>query len=178
MTNLIANAVEPLKQKSVDAAVERTINFHKSIIEKLQQNNFDIDAAFPRPKNFTSRAAYAAAGDLRAAVESIVDYEKSSYRMDETRIVKVNADKIVYELEQAALNAQASFDAYVTKLSIKVGTGIVDAHMGYVRGIWSDSNLTVYKNDGSKEVWNTKCITNRSKLGKWFNQFPTRKLKV
>lgn len=178
MTNLIANAVEPLKQKSVDAAVERTINFHKFIIEKLTQHGFDIDAAFPRPSTKMSRSEYQAKYDLRAAADSIIDYEKSTYRLNETRIVKVNPEKIIYEIEQATLNAQASFDAYVTKLNIKVGTGIVDAQMGYVRGIWSDSNLTVYKNDGSKEVWNTKCITNRSKLGKWFNQFPTRKLKV
>lgn len=177
MTNAIAQAVQPLKQASVDAAIARTIASHKSIIEKLSQHGYNIDAAYPRPSTNMSRAAYQAAYDLRCAVEAIVDFEKSTYRLNEVRIVKVSADKIIYELEQTTLNAEASFDAYVTKLNIKVGTGIVDAQMGYVKGVWSNSNLIVTKNDGSREVWNTKCIINRSKLGRWFNQFPTRKLK-
>lgn len=175
--NLIANAVQPLKKASVDAAIGRTIAFHKSIIEKLIQHGFNIDVAYPRPSHNMSRSTYQAAYDLRCAVESIVDFEKTTYRLDEIRIVKVSADKIIYELEQATLDAEASFDAYVEKLTEKVGSGVIDAHMEYVKGLWSNSNLTIYKADGIKEVWNTKCIVNRSKLGRFFNQFPTRKLK-
>jgi hypothetical protein len=178
MTNAIANAVAPLKQASVDAAVARTIASQNAIIEKLSQHGWDIDAAFPRPSTKVSRSVYQAAYDLRCAVEAIVDFEKSVYRHNEVKIVKVNADKIAYELEQAALNAKYSFDCYVTKLNVKVGTGIIDATMGYVNGLWSNSNLIVQKNNGAKEVWNTKCITNRSKLGRWFNQFPTRQVKI
>lgn len=178
MTNAIAQAVQPLKQASVDAAVARTIASHKTIIEKLSQHGFNIDAAYPRPSTNMSRAAYHAAYELRSAVEAIVDFEKSTYRLNEPKIVKVNSEKILYELEQTALDAEASFDAYVTKLNNKVGTGIVYAQMGFVNNVWSNSNLIVKKNDGSREVWNTKCIINRSKLGRWFNQFPTRQVKV
>lgn len=177
MTNKIAIAVAPLKQASIDATIACVNNSHKRIIEKLAFHGFNIDAAYPRPSTNMSRADYQATYDLRRAVEAIVDFEKSTYRMNEVMIVKANAEKMAYEVEQAALDAEASFNEYVTKLNIKVGTGIVDAKMGYVNGIWSNSNLTVKKNDGTQEVWNTKCITNRSKFGKWFNQFPTRKLK-
>ena len=177
MTNAIANAVAPLRQASVDAAIARTIASHDAIIKKLNDHGWNIDAAFPRPSTHCSRAQYQAAYDLIAAVEAIVVYGKSSYRLDEPKIVSVSADKVAYELDQARLDAEYSFNLYVNKLNEKVGTDIVDAQMGYVNGVWSNSNLIVNKNDGTQEVWNTKCITNRSKLGKWFNQFPTRKLK-
>lgn len=177
MTNAVALAVAPLKKASVDAAIDRTVASQKAIIQKLTENNFDINLAFPRPKSTMSRAQYLMTADKRAEVELLVDFEKSTYRLNETQIVKVNADKIAYQIEEAIRDAEAAFDLYVTKLSIKVGHGIDTAELGFVNGLWSNSNLIVTKTDGSKEVWNTKCITNRSKLGKWFNQFPTRQLK-
>lgn len=177
MTNLIAQAVKPLEQASIDAAVANAQAMINRIFAHLENNDWDLNKAYPYPTGFMRRDLYAQAKDLRELADSVTTRVDAISVWRGSCKVRPSEEGVKYELEQAALEAQASYNAYVTKLTMKVGCGVVAANMGYVRGIWSDSNLTVEKNDGTKEVWNTKCIVNRSKLGKWFNQFPTRKLK-
>lgn len=76
--------------------------------------------------------------------------------------------------QDAARVAGYSFDSYIVKLAIKVSrndaaTKVVTAS---VTGTVWQGTLTV-ETDVDHQVWNTKCILNRSPLGKAFNQWPT-----
>ena len=94
--------------------------------------------------------------------------------MSEPCLVMMDAGRIELFLKQVALDAAADFDAYVGKLTKKVG----DVVSAKVEGaLWQGSRLTVTKADGSIERWNTQQIINVSVLGKLFNQWPTRKQK-
>ena len=84
-------------------------------------------------------------------------------------------DGIAHYLAETAKDAGLDFEAYVYKLNKKVGE-VVAAELGG-DNVWYNSFLIVAKADQTKEVWNTQIITNYSKYGKAFNQFPTRLVK-
>jgi len=175
MTNLIATAVEPLKQASIDAAVQATKEMVARFAKKLEEANWDLNVAFPRPNGFVSRSTYMSQKAAHDFASSLVRSVQPSYRMNEPMIVRMCEERISHVIDNAAKDAAFQYEAYVAKLVKKVGE-CDSANMGFNGGLWFDSDLVVTKGD-AKEVWNTKCITNRSCLGKVFNQFPTRKRK-
>lgn len=85
-------------------------------------------------------------------------------------------DGIARVMEEVRSMAAQSFDAYVAKLTVKIGDGITSATT-HQNNVWFDSDLIVTRIDGTVETWNTKMITNYSVYGLAFNQFPTRKVK-
>jgi hypothetical protein len=173
--NQIANAVAPIKQASIDAAVEATKEVIAAYKEKLEAANWDLNLAFPRPNGFGSRSAYMQKKAARDFASSLVSAVEPSYRPNQPMFVRMCEERIARALVVAAKDAAAQYEAYVVKLINKVGE-CDSAVMGFMNGVWHDSDLVVTKGD-SKEVWNTKCIINRSVHGKVFNQFPTRKRK-
>ena len=59
----------------------------------------------------------------------------------------------------------------------RVGTKISNAKEAKLTGdCWNYSLLEITTEEGNIEVWKTRMIINISKLGKMFNQFPTRKV--
>ena len=170
--NTIAIAVEPIKQASIDAAIEATREVIANYKERLEAANWDLNVAFPRPSHNTSRANYMAMKARHDFAYSLVRAVKSSRRMNEPLLVEWCEEDVEYVVKTAAKDAALQYEAYVAKLIKKVGD-CDSAVMGFMNGVWYDSNLVVIKN-GTKEVWNTKCIVNRSVYGKVFNQFPTR----
>lgn len=88
----------------------------------------------------------------------------------------VMPEELVEKFIQAAkADAAAQYEAFVAKLQQKIG----EVKNATLKGnhVWSYSILTVEKPDGTVEHWKTQMIINVSKLGKMFNQFPTRKVK-
>jgi hypothetical protein len=71
--------------------------------------------------------------------------------------------------------AAAQYEKFVSKLVRKIGDCETAALSG--NHVWSNSLLKITKADGSVEHWKTQQITNRSVLGKYFPQWPSRKLK-
>lgn len=175
MTNLIATAVEPLKQASIDAAVQATKEMVARFAKKLEEANWDLKVAFPCPNGFVSRSTYMSQKAAHNFASSLVRAVQPSYRINEPMIVRMCEERISNVIDNAAKDAAFQYEAYVAKLVKKVGDCDA-AKLGFNGGLWFDSDLVVTKGD-AKEVWNTKCITNRSCLGKVFNQFPTRKRK-
>jgi len=173
--NHIANAVAPIKQASIDAAVEATKEMIARFTAELEKANWDLNLAFPRPNGFGSRSAYMQKKAARDFASSLVRTVDPSYRPNQPVFVRMCDESIARVLSAAAKDAAAQYEAYVAKLVNKIGE-CNSAEMGYNNGVWFDSNLVVTKGD-TKEVWNTKCIINRSVHGKVFNQFPTRKRK-
>lgn len=170
--NAIAIAVQPIKQASIDAAVEATHEVIAAYKSKLEAANWDLDVAFPRPSINTSRATYMAQKARHDFASSLVRSTVSCRRRSEPNLVEWNEEGVSRAVNEAAKDAAFQYEAYVCKLVKKVGE-CNDAKMAFNNGVWFDSNLVVTKGE-NKEVWNTKCIVNRSVYGKVFNQFPTR----
>ena len=171
----IANAVAPLKNLAMDAAEAFARRVIKSYLEQLAAANWDAQAFAPYPHGNMSRA----------------DYAKAKHRYTLTRMLTEDADTKVCRsprdpeprkqsdanearfIAEAREQAAASYNLYVSKLVAKVGDcDAAELNGGYV---WDHSVLTITKGD-TKEVWVTRQIVNFSKLGKVFNQWPTRKV--
>jgi len=170
--NAIAIAVQPIKQASIDAAVEATHEVVANIKAKLEAADWDLNVAFPRPGINASRATYMALKAAHDYARSLVSPVKCSRRPSEPLLVTWCEEGVARAIKNAADDAAFQYEAYVCKLIKKVGECDA-AKMGFNGGVWFDSDLVVTKGD-AKEVWNTKCIVNRSVHGKVFNQFPTR----
>ena len=174
--NEIKNAVEPMKQLSVNNAVafmEKRIAFYAV---RLQEAGWDKEILAPYPNGNMGRAEYMKRKMLREFVSSITEQDPNaevSYKRNAPSYVLMSTEGIARVLKEVANDAALAFDAYVYKLNQKVGE-VVQAEVITSWDLWMDSSLQVTKVDGSKEIWNTKCITNYSKYNKAFNQFPTR----
>jgi hypothetical protein len=172
----IENAVQPMKQLSIDNAVayaQKRIDF---VLEKIKESNWDRTEVAPYPNSNMNRAEYIKKQNFHYFVQKITEAKEGaevSYKRNAPYYVQPSKDGIARFLKEVAEDAGASFDAYVYKLNEKVGK-VLDAKVTTPWSLWMDSNLEVTKDDGSKQIWNTKCITNYSKYNKAFNQFPTR----
>lgn len=89
--------------------------------------------------------------------------------------VDVTDERVARYVKTAREDAAAQYEAFVAKLTVKIGAVETATLAG--RGVWSHSILTVTKSDGARENWKTQMILNVSGLGKVFNQWPTRKVK-
>ena len=174
--NLIANAVAPLKQKSVDSAVEFAKDQVERMLKKLEEANWDVQIVCPRLRTgYYNREQYMRHQATSNFISTITKWTTVSRRINEPEIVVKDEEGIARYLEQTAKDAGADFEAFVHKLNAKVGE-VVSAELGS-DNVWYDSYLIVIKPEGEKQVWNTQIITNYSKYGKAFNQFPTRQVK-
>jgi hypothetical protein len=178
---LIAAAIAPLKQFAIDRAetmmraqIERTLG-------KIAEADDDLNAVYPYPDSKVSREKYRSMENAHNFASKITTYHSSKnpngfshYRGP--KFVERCEDGIARVIEEVRDMAAQSFEAYAAKLTGKIGDGITSA-VTHQRDLWYDSDLTVERTDGSVEVWNTKIITNYSRYGLAFNQFPTRKMK-
>ena len=164
--NPIYAAIAPQKAEAVARAGQQVDAYLRSVVAKLLGT--DLRESAPRPRSFNfhgSREAYR----KQLAFHSLA-----------VRITACTAD-VVTGPEEAAIarfvadeevQAGFSFDAYVAKLTAKVGA----CESATVEGpLWNYSRLTVNKGTAT-EVWKTQQIVNVSVLGKLFNQWPTRRV--
>lgn len=175
--NKIELAVAPMKALSVARAVEYAQNRVNKTLEMLEANGWNVETVFPYPHGNMSRASYMQAKaryEFATSITKPVEGQSTRYKFRDTETkVEARQEGIARHLKQVADDAGLAFDAYVFKLKGKVGE-VTEAEVTTSWDLWMDSSLAVVKADGSKEVWNTKCITNYSKFGMAFNQFPTR----
>jgi hypothetical protein len=88
----------------------------------------------------------------------------------------MSAEKGEKFVQEARENAAFQYEAYVAKLNKKIGPAKSASLTG--NHVWGYSFLTVVTESGETQIWKTQMIVNVSKLGKLFNQFPTRKVKA
>jgi len=105
----------------------------------------------------------------------IVKHVSGCRRNNDPEIIRISDDLVARFIKIAKEDAAIQYDEFVAKLVIKIGK-VTDATL-FGNHVWSFSILTVTKEDGSIEKWKTQMIVNISKLGKLFNQWPTRKMK-
>jgi hypothetical protein len=173
--NPIEAAVMPLKEAAVDRAEQEAKKLIATVLKRLEEAGWDLDVVAPRPKGNFSREAYAKASALVSLYSSVTTYVHGSRRPSEPNLRKASPEAEAKFIKNAREDAAAAYDAFVAKLVSKIGdvttASLVGSH------VWGYSVLTVAKADGSVERWKTQQIVNVSKLGKLFNQWPSRKVK-
>jgi hypothetical protein len=175
MDNLISKAVEPTRAAALEAAQIRAEAIVASYAERLKANGFDLDKTFPYPRSTLSRPDYMKAKNQRNFAQRITTRinDKGVPYMNRPYFCMMNESAIGAFYNEVADTTNAQFDAYVAKLTTKIGE-CTSATLLTSGGVWSYSTLQVTKPSGVIERWNTRCIVNVSVLGKVFNQWPTR----
>lgn len=175
MTNHIAIAVEPLRAEAVERAHQHALTTVENIRKRLSEANWDANIVAPYPSSING--AYQMAVGFHDLVRMVTKSSNKNgiRRHRDPEPVVMNSVGIKKFVEMAEKNANDQYDAFIEKLNSKVGNCISAVLDG--NHVWGYSLLTVEKADGSTEIWKTQMIVNVSKLGKIFNQFPTRKSK-
>ena len=171
MNNPIALAVAPIKQLSIDSAVALAQRKVDAMLQKLRENDMDANKVAPYPNGNMSRTAYMIAKENYYFAREITHPTMLGRSPKDPDFRGESQDGIRRYLYCIAEQAGLDFDAYVNKLTLKVGK--CDTAVLLDDQVWYDSMLIVTKGDVT-EKWNTKVITNFSKFNKPFNQFPTR----
>lgn len=94
---------------------------------------------------------------------------------------QLRSDLEQYVAKQAAAAAADTVAGFAAKMAGKVdrekaeGAQVVSASIA-TGDLWAHSTLTVRLSDDTQQVWHTQMIVNHSCRGKFFNQWPTRKV--
>jgi hypothetical protein len=162
----VDQAVLPLKKMAMDRAEEGFREAVREAMIRAEAKGFDLEKIAPYPEPY-ERTAHQVASLERAYYLSICDFVGNKGM----RIVMSPA-KVEEEVAKARKMAAAQFEAYAAKLNVKIGDKV---HTAVLAGNpWFGSHLTVVTENKGTQVWHTQMILNVSKLGKLFNQFPTR----
>ena len=175
--NAIEAAVAPQRTDAVAAAVERMTDHINVELTKLAAVDGDVNKLYERPNRWHTREQYRKLVALRGFICSITkngDTSLSGVSYPGSPEIRVPSNRRAEEvLARTAEEASLAFDAYIAKLTAKVGECAAAEMNGH---LWDYSILTITRADASVERWKTQCIVNVSVLGKLFNQWPTRKM--
>lgn len=178
MTTAIEAAVLPLKQKAIDAAEQYARQIVENVRKDLEDHNWDINAAAPYPMRASWGREYEIAKSKYNRYHALTTQDpahRPTYRMGEPSYVIIDDKRIDSFVEQYKLMAAAQYEAFVAKLVAKAGEHTA-ATLETPSGVWDYSYVNVTTLDGTVDRWKTQCIGKYSKNGKFFHQWPTRKL--
>jgi hypothetical protein len=171
-SNPIYAAIAPQRAGAIEAAQK----FTRERLLKLAAQfhaGADFKVLAPPPNSFKDgRGQYQLKQAFRSLAQRIILVQRGPWPKYDETVLGVNEEGIERLVEEAGTEAAASFDAYVAKLTSKVGQCDSAVVMG---NLWSNSVLTVWK-AGKVEAWKTQQILNFSVYGKAFNQWPTRQI--
>jgi|SRR5690606_18921858 len=169
--------VLPLLEQAQDRAEKFMRESIEGVRKALEEKGWDLEAYAPYPDSRMSRADYQLALHKRGFAQSVTKRPEgyACRRFGAPDPVVWAPEKIQAQIQLARKIAAGQYENFIYKLEAKVGPHLTASLEG--NHVWGESYLTVTKEGGVKEVWHTKQIINFSKLGKLFNQWPTRKLK-
>lgn len=162
----VYQAVLPLKKMAMDRAEEGFREAVRSGMIRAEAKGFDLEKIAPYPEPY-DRDAHQAACLERSYYLSICDFVSKSGNH-----IVLSPAKVEIEVDKARRSAAAQFEAYAAKLNAKINDKVHTAELA--GNPWFGSHLTVVTENKGTQVWHTQMILNVSKLGKLFNQFPTR----
>lgn len=184
--NLIEQAVLPLKTQAIERAEKDAKNLITQVHSELEAAGWDLNVAAPYPETHGMnlikwRMAYSKWNLFRL----ITAYEKPCRSMREPDIRKKDSKAEQKFVKEAKENAAFQYDQFVEKLVKKITADHSEIDKAELLGnhVWSWSMLTVSKTKINAcppvfvERWKTHQISNVSKYGKIFNQWPSRKIK-
>lgn len=173
-------AVEPLLKEAEDSAVISATNFIQKVTEDLASSGWDINKCAPYPSNVGVRMGHHDYHRMKAKYNLyhslVTDASPSNLprKVSDSYIVKIDPERQSRFIEDARRDAALQYESFIQKLENKIG-GHSEAVLEGSH-IWGYSILTVTTPEGI-ERWKTHTIINVSKLGKLFNQYPSRKVK-
>jgi len=174
--NPIEIAVAPLKEDAIVRAAKEARETVERVRKELADANNDMEIAAPWPNyRECSDFMYQKKMQRHYLFSSLIKSHEATHRPGTPYYVDVDAAKVERFIEDAKKDAAAQYDAFVSKLVRKIGATTEASLTG--NHVWGYFYLDVTKADGTKETWKTQQIVNVSKLGKFFNQWPSRKLK-
>lgn len=173
----IAIAVLPLKAEAVVRAMQFAQRLVAKTQDELQANGWIANKVAPYPDSRSTLPIYTAAYQKYKFVELITAWDNPTHGMHEDYTVHMDTEGLRRLYRETREDAEYQYDLYVAKLIKKIGS--VTSAVLEGNHVWSYSVLHVTKSQPNlvTELWKTRAIINQSKLGKVFNQFPTRKVK-
>lgn len=176
MDHPVKRAVMPLITAAQDRARQQAQGIIDAFREELVKAEGDAHQVAPYPSSVRDKRR---------------EYERKKARYDVLRAItrpvsnghprfgrelrEMDAEACARFIQRAAHDAREQYLAFVEKLLVKVGEGVTSATL-VGNHVWQYSELTIVKASGT-ECWRTSQIVNVSKLGRPFNQWPTRKVK-
>lgn len=175
----VGRAIWPLKVAAVKAAGDNAGKTIDAMIAKLDASNWDLNVIAPRPARGDYSYLADAKRDARRRYEQVFKVEYKYDHMNnnaETCTVTRDQARELRFVTMAEEMAADQYNLFVCKMVNKIGAGAKSATLEG-NHIWAHSLLTVTMNDGRVDIWKTQQIENRSKLGLWFPQWPSRIIK-
>ena len=171
----IAAAVQPLKTDAQRWAATVAREEIARMTAQLEAAGWDLNkvAPYPRAAN-VSREEYRTKKARYDRFSSVTRSLQPSHRLGEPVIVRLDENLVARFVQNHVDAVGAGYDAFVAKLEAKVGE-----HTGAIltgNHVWGWSFLSVETPAGA-QVWKTRQITNTSKLGLRFPQWPSRRVK-
>ncbi len=170
-------AVEPLKTDAVERAEKEAKKVVENVKKTLAENENDLNKVAPYPSGFgISRLEYSTKLAKYNLYNSLTRWKEGhTVTPHSPNYVYVDSAKVQKFIKKSKEDAALQYDAFVLKLTEKIGPTRSAILTG--NHVWSWSLLEVVTKSGEKQIWKTQQITNVSKLGRLFYQWPTRKVK-
>ena len=175
------NAIETVVMPVKVAAIERAAAEAQKVIDLVAAeltaagNDRQVAAPYPSAMKLSRNAYLKAHAKMSLFLHLTKSRETNSNRPGSPSFADMSTTLCAKFITEAKENAAVQYDAFVAKLNSKIGAVTAAELTG--NHVWGYSFLTVTKTTGT-EIWKTQMIINVSKLGKLFNQFPTRKVKA
>jgi len=175
--NPIEEAVRPLKADAMDRAEKYARAVIADVAAQLKAADNDLEKCAPYPSSIGcgSRAEYMSKLAKYTLFRNLTTSRVSCRNMHDPNFADMNSNYKAKFIKEAREDAALQYEAYVIKLIKKIGQTTSATLEG--NHVWAHSILRVVNVTGETQNWKTKMIINQSKLGKVFNQFPTRKVK-
>jgi hypothetical protein len=175
MTDPVETAIAPLREEAIAKAEIKARELAARVYAQLELADWDLNVAAPRPRATMRRQAYKEAASRFNLFCSLTIPAKATRSINEPHI-RLKSDEHLHNfVKQAKREAAAQYDAFVAKLTKKIGPTTAATLEG--SHVWGFSILTVTTAAGATQRWKTQQIVNVSSLGKLFNQWPSRLLK-
>lgn len=169
----VGAAVHALKAMAVEAADQRA----RKHIERVTAELAEAGGTITYPRGDVWSQAYREAKRIYDRFSDLVTTAPGTHHMhiNQPRAVIMSDTACERFVKMARESAAAEYDAFICKLSAKVGE-VTDATLTG-NHVWGESVLTVTTATGERQNWRTHQIWNVSKLGLEFPQWPTRLMK-
>lgn len=182
--NPIEKVVAPLKKDAIERARQEAVAEVEEVRKELAAAKGNINKAAPYPKSWGKGALYGIGYELARIkhnrYHALADRDPSrqpsaTHKPGEPYFVLIDEERVTSYIDARKRWAGEDYDAFVAKLVRKIGEVKKAELIG--NHVWSYSTLIVTMPDGEMQAWKTQQIVNHSKLGKPFNQWPTRRMK-
>lgn len=176
MNEILNRALAGVREQYVTRARQLGASQLANVVQTLTAAGWDFEKCYPYPSGRDSRKQYRLAISRRSFASKFVHRPRYISRSPKSPDpVELRPDALMISEREFVGQANACVDSYISKLEMKIEAPIKAAWV-FGADIWAGSTLRAELQDGSQQVWTTRCILNVSCLGKLFNQWPTRRV--